>query len=349
MSLSRFLPCFTLVAIAACIPVHDKVIADGTDGNLEFGGDLDSKMPFAVDVPFEATISRYDAQWNTCVIMKSEGTNVRPQGCSSDPEPIDWVSGACEDPSLCSVELASGQGGGKLTVHVTGLAEGTTRVRVNVKSAHDSASWSDAFPVTFRKATALKLDGPSTKYAFFPGKSLRWCPSLQNVTGDVSTSLFTPSSAVTTALDGTSVTTAMRDYDTSCNPVDAVSVGTTSITVHAGPIVRTFSVRVADPNAVTAMELRTVTKRDPAADVDEDPLLDSATPKSFQLDVASNEQLELTSVVTLADGTLALGGAGRVTVSPADLAHVHGNAEPPIAQTTVSVASAIRTGLGKLE
>lgn len=351
MSLSRFLPGLAFAALAACIPVHDGVSSDGTDGNLSFGGDAHEKTPLAVGFPVEATVARFDAQWNTCVIMKSEGTHT--QGCSSDPEPLDWVSGACEDPSLCSVELVGGQGGGALTIRVTGLAEGSTRVRVNVKSAHDSASWSDAFPVSILKATKIFLDGASTKYAYLPGKSLRWCPVLQNVTGDVTTNLLTPLSAVTSSVEGSSLTASSDagQPPTSCVDFTAANEGTTSIAFRAGPLDRTVSVRIGEPNAITAMELRPQLARDPAdlIDADDDPLLGTNAQKSFQLDVRSYGLQDYVSVVTLGGGMLALGGAGRVTVNPVDLAKVYVGVDSPIAESKLSLGSSIRTGKGTLE
>lgn len=343
------LPYVAFAAMTACFPVHAKVIADGTDGNLEFNG-FDSKETLPLEVPIELSVARFDAQWNTCVIMKNEG--VHPQGCSSDPEPITWITGACEDPSICSVEFSGGQRGGALLVHVTGHAEGSTRVRVSVKSANDSANWSDALPVTFLKATKMVLDGTFTKYAFFPGKSFHWCATLQNVTGDVTTNLFTPSSAVSTSIDGTSLVEGNgQAYATSCLSFHAVSAGKTAITVHAGPLDRTVSVRIADPNAVTAMEIRTLASRDPAdpLDADEDPLLDATVVKSILLDSASYDPRSFTSVVTLTDGTLALGMAGRLTASPKDLATVYGGADPPIAESSFSLSPSYQGGKGTLE
>ncbi len=323
------------VVLPACIPEHDGSWSNGSGGALYFEGVGTVGAAMATGFAVEVDIERYDSQWRACVISKSVGvgphvaavtSELSPQDlCSYNHEPIRVLDASCSD-DTCSVSLLPDDGSGIAKVLVTGAHEGTATLHVDVKSTGDDSTWGDDYPLTFTAPVRLALTTKATyhqqrgtRYASLPGAKFFWCPELLDLAGSV---LAVDSTAFSndTASAGSVIATdddASTYHASACASFHAQSPGTATVHFTAGSFSASHAVVIADPNAIAKVELRAAVDKSYADDSmyevggnGEIEVVDAAT-TSITLYQDDYLGARFESVLTLKDGTLALGGGGR--------------------------------------
>ncbi|MEO8796306.1 MAG: hypothetical protein ABI551_00345 [Polyangiaceae bacterium] len=327
---------FAILAAAfvlpGCIPEHDGSWSNGNGGALYFEGVGTAGAAMATGFAVEVDIERYDSQWRACVISKSVGvgphvaavtSELSPQDlCSYNHEPIRVLDASCSD-DTCSVSPLPDDGSGIAKVLVTGAHEGTSTLHVDVKSTGDDSTWGDDYPLTFAAPVRLALTTTGhyqqngTRYASLPGAEFTWCPELLDLTGSV---LAVDSTAFSNDAASAGSVIAADDASThnatACASFHAQSPGTATVHFTAGSFSASHAVVIADPNAIAKVELRTVVEKSYADDSmyevgsnGETEVVDAAT-TSITLYQDDYVGARFESVLTLKDGTLALGGGG---------------------------------------
>ena len=346
-----------LAAVAGCYPEHASGKGNGDTGALEFavqGNSWDATL-VATGFQVEVEIGRTDPGWETCVISKSlpsSSGSSRIQDCGGlNPEPISFIDASCDD-DACTVTPETNSSG-EVALLVTGTRDGLTRLHVNVKSTTSSATWGDSFPLTFSTPTKITVARTDTEdvragFSLMPGASFSWCPSLVDANGNVLTetvgSITNAASGVAIAIDQPS----QYAQPTSCVAFHVTTPGSSSVTFTAQSLTETESVTVADPNDIVAAELR--------------PFLDSSTSGTGDADAGSASpdggspiastaatSIDLTtddyygvvyaSVLTLKDGSQALGGAGFYVSSSKETVSILTNeVDEAMARTSLSIS-----------
>ena len=120
--------------------------ANGYDVQLYFDGvPLGSALP--IGEPGLVTVRRIQRQAGRCT--QSAG--------ACDPTtvtPIVLVSASCDD-DRCVVTPQPAGDSGVVALQATGVAAGTTTLRVRVRSTLDGSEWDDGYPLAFRPAAPL--------------------------------------------------------------------------------------------------------------------------------------------------------------------------------------------------
>ncbi|MEO8878230.1 MAG: hypothetical protein ABI461_21735, partial [Polyangiaceae bacterium] len=315
----------------------------------------------------EIGITRTDAQWQNCIISKNvpapvsatpptpgAGTLAPKDSCSDlNTEPIQLINASCDNDACAVTEETVA--GGIVALLITGKRDGDTTLRVNVKSTSGSSTWGDSFPLTFATPVSVGVHRQDTEtnqpgYAFMPGASFRWCPSLNDANGNVLTEI--PSS-ITNALSGAAVSTPPPDQYaalTNCVSFSASAPGTSAVTFDAQSLTTTDSILVANPSDIVGAELRAFTNASESVDggTENDGGADGGA-ASGTIEPTATTLIELTtddfyghgyaSLLTLKDGTHALGGAGFYQSTFVNAVSVLTNdTDPQMARTTLSVA-----------
>jgi hypothetical protein len=126
--------------------------ANGYNVQLYFdGAPLGSAM--AVGEPGVVTVKRMQTQAGRCAQASA----------SCDPTtltPIVLVSASCEK-DLCVVTPQTSEEPGVVALQATGVAAGTTTLRVRVRSTIDGSEWDDGYPLAFRAAAPPMTQAPA--------------------------------------------------------------------------------------------------------------------------------------------------------------------------------------------
>lgn len=116
--------------------------ANGYNVELYFdGAPLGSALP--VGDPGLVTVKRLETQTGRCA-QSTTG--------SCDPTtltPIVLVTASC-DSNLCVIAPQTSAEPGVVALQATGVAAGTTTLRVRVRSTIDGSEWDDGYPLAFR-------------------------------------------------------------------------------------------------------------------------------------------------------------------------------------------------------
>ncbi|MEO7108973.1 MAG: hypothetical protein ABI183_00930 [Polyangiaceae bacterium] len=337
-----------VVALGGCFPEHSDGEANGDTGALEFAvqGDRYDSPRVATGFQVEVEINRIDPQWQACVISKSiPNGSSRIQDCGAlNTEPISLIDASCDD-NACTITPETNSSG-EVALLVTGTRDGLASLHVDVKSTTSSATWGDSFPLTFATATALSVHRQDTEdvkagFSLMPGASFSWCPSLLDANGDVLVS--TPSS-ITNAASGAAITvdsSANQGDASNCAEFRAAAPGTSSVTFNAQALSHSESITISDPNDIVAAELRPFLDSSTDADAgDGGATIASSPATSIDLTTDDFYGLSYASVLTLKDGSHALGGAGFYKASSEETVSILTNdTDPEMARTSMSVAS----------
>ena len=337
-------------SLGGCIPQRVDPGGNGESGSLDFQIEETTSTSTTIATGFEAElfVQRFDDQWRNCEFSKSVG--LAPQSCTSiNNEPIDLIDVSCDG---CTAIHDVDQNGG-VRFKISSDHDGVATLHVDVKSKSSSATWGDSFPLHFATATRLVVQRQSNaddrqKYAVLPGASFQWCPVLESAD---SVALFAPSKSFTSAVVGAALQIdppgAYSDFP-SCVLFHAANPGASTISFQAGSLSQSAILKVADPNQIASAALFTVlTEVAPDADLDATPTFDT-TPITKVTFTTYPQGLDLVSVLTMKDGSLALGGAGRYVSSSQDLLEVNSyGSAPEIAESRLGFASvpdAVGTG-----
>jgi hypothetical protein len=339
-----------LVVAGGCYPQHSDGGGNGDTGALEFAvqGDQSNSSLVATGFQVEVEISRTDPQWQSCIISKSvPNGSSRVQDCSAtNPEPISLIDASCDD-DACTITPETNSSG-EVALLVTGTRDGLAKLHVDVKSTTSSATWGDSFPLTFSTPTQLTVKRSDTEddqagYSLMPGASFSWCPSLVDANGNV---LSEVPSAITNAASGATIAVvqpAQYAEPTNCVAFQAAGAGTSSVTFNAQSLSATESVTVADPNDIVAAELRPYV--DSATDADAGTTNGGSTiaasaATSINLTTDDYYGVSYASVLTMKDGSHALGGAGFYTSSSDETVSILTNdTDPQVARASLSIVS----------
>lgn len=343
-----------LLAVLSLLPgCYGKVNNTGLQGELSLGlpdtqngygipqRDQDAtKRPVAVGAPIVREVFRYTNHWSSC--------SIDDQGCGSLTPALaklELVSCECPD-QVCSCALAEPGRAGvtqRLQLSVTGLREARSLLRVKVKADGDDVE--DTFPVEFRTAARIGVygrleQGASTRYASMPGASFDLLPVLEAADG---TQLVTDGAAWKATAAGSAIRLAStpdvftpREYEgyPIGAAVEALAPGRGTVRFQAAGLARDVELRVGDYQAVVGFELHASppeygagsgSSRILDASLDTDRALD-ADPLGdplAEIDLVgpwASEQV--TTVLRLADGTKALGGAASLRATGAGIVRV---------------------------
>jgi hypothetical protein len=305
---SRFLPLLVLPLAACWYAGH----SNGATGNLEFSGLVESggtKLAFPVEV------TRYPDQWQSICSAPSSfhsADGVRPQG--GDPclggevplknTPITLVAAQCDD-NACTVQDASAGAtkAGDVRLLVTPVRAGNLTLRVKVRANDGSGTWDDVctYPVVdvgrigFQHPAA---DDATTAFGVLVGTPVTWTPHAYDSSGH---ELSGADEAFAVSWDDGAIAKGAS------GSLQAIKMGRGTATLKAAGLEATEVVQVIDPNTTVAMEVRrAVADADSSGDVSADP----STGGALGAIVLDNAQAgPFLVVLTLADGTRALGGA----------------------------------------
>ena len=133
------------MGLMACV-ADSTPDANGYNVQLYFdGAPLGSAM--AVGEPGLVTVKRIQTEAGRCT--QSAG--------SCDPTtltPIVLISAGCDD-GLCVVTPQPAGEPGVVALQATGVAAGTTTLRVRVRSTLDGSEWDDGYPLAFRATVSM--------------------------------------------------------------------------------------------------------------------------------------------------------------------------------------------------
>ena len=332
--------------------------SNGESGALELSIEGSATSPDAVlatGLAFDVSVNRYDDYWQCPDLSKSLPPGATRtagiQTCGAKPEPISLIDAHCDDDACTVVSEPDGSGAAKL--RVTGPHDGPTVLHVDVKSTTSDATWGDSFALRFSTATRIAIetsyaDTGNTEYASMPGATFSWCPELHDAN---ETRLVAPLDAIAVSIGGDPGAIALEDPSTTyvehgCTSFHASEPGTAALTFAAQALSATGSVRVADPNDIVGASLYRFTSgsgedagaTDPSAnEIGHAPDIDASPVTSIDLTLESSF-VDFESVLTLKDGSRALGGAGRwISSSDETLSVIADSTQPEIASSSVSI------------
>lgn len=331
---------------AGCFPEHSNGEANGDTGALEFAvqGSITSASLVATGFQVEIEINRFDPQWQACVISKSvpnSGSSRIQDDCGGlNSEPIALIDASCDD-GACTITPETNSSG-EVALLVTGTRDGLAKLHVDVKSTTSSATWGDSFPLHFSTPTQLTIQRTDTEegqpgFSLMPGASFSWCPSLVDANGNV---LAEIPSSITNATSGAAITIIQPDQyaePTNCVAFQAAAPGTSSVTFSAQALDSIQSVTVADPNDIVAAELRAYLDSS-----DESGASTIAPTAATSIDLTTDDYLGVSyaSVLTLKDGSHALGGAGFYKSSSDETVSIYTNdTDSQMARASLSIAA----------
>ena len=322
---------FALAASAgACFPWHSGTAANGANGNLQFQIDGDTFQPDAqalgVELPIDVSVSRLEGQWSLCVVQKNVGApgavhaeDVPP--CDSHSQVgVALIDAGCDDGS-CDVtaDAAESASLGTVVLRVVGHKPTSTRLHVSVKSTSDGASWADSWPVVFLPVTRLilaEIDSthPST-YAMLKGAALTVRGVPENVAGDGTVTALAMKNALTMTSSGGVFTS--QPYDDGLL-LTSTQAGTGTLDLKGAGLDTEVALRVVDESQVASVVFVAVAP--PGSGAIDGPVVASETPLTAL--TVTNAGATVGVLLTLEDGTKALGGAGLATLSPTAIADV---------------------------
>jgi hypothetical protein len=337
--MSRFARCVSpplaalaAVALSGCWYAGHS---NGAEGNLDFGV-VGMNNVAGRDLPFWLQVVRYPSQWQNICTQPAAATpaltpdeGVRPQGgniCPGngqlDSTPLALTEAHCDDDACTVTDESNGSDippAGSLRLRVTAKQTGSIRVHVSARAQDGSGSWTDSYAVTVKAVDRIAWDHVVPDDAPAGGAVLVGTPAD-----------WTPEAW---AADGTSLASVRDGFDTTWDGAAfavgtdgiarAQQAGTATVTMQAAGLTKTATVRAFDPSEVVAMEVRAGTdigavgdgKRvDVATDVTQG---DAVT--SIELDNSLYEVGPYVVVLTLKDGTRALGGAKSLALTPVQL------------------------------
>lgn len=331
---------FSVLAAAfvlpGCFPEHVGSQSNGSGGALYFEGVGTQGARMATGFAVEVDVERYDPQWRNCVISKSVGVGTRLAAVTTELSPQDSCSGLHHEPirvldascsdDTCTVSPLPDDGSGIAKVLVTGAHEGTTTLHVDVKSTDGDSTWGDDYLLAFGAPVRLALTTKGTyrpqngtRYASLPGAQFFWCPELLDVAGSVlavDSSAFSNDAASASSVIAPDDGASGYSADSACASFHAQAPGTATVHFTAGSFSGSHAVVIADPNAIAKVELRAAVAKsytdDSMYEVGSDgetEVVDAPTTSITLYQYGDSARFE--SVLTLADGTLALGGGGR--------------------------------------
>jgi hypothetical protein len=330
-----------VAAAGGCYPEHASGKGNGDTGALEFAvqGNSYSASLVATGFQVEVEISRTDPGWESCVISKSvpNGTS-QIQDCNGLPtEPISFIDGSCDD-DACTVTPETNSSG-EVALLVTGTRDGLTHLHVDVKSTTSSATWGDSFPLTFSTPTKLTVKRTDTEddqpgYSLMPGASFSWCPSLVDASGNVLVSI---PSAITHTWSGATIAEGTEQYAApNCATFQVAAPGTSTVAFIAQTLSAVESVTVADPNDIVGVELRPYVD---SSNSDGTSTIGATAATSIDLTTDDYLGVSYASVLTLNDGSHALGGAGFWSSSSSETVSIYTNdTDPLMGRASLSIA-----------
>jgi hypothetical protein len=298
------------------------------------------QKPVAVGAPVAREIFRFTAHWSSCSIDEP--------GCGSLTDSMAKLTlvecGCANDACTCGLaESGLTDATTRLQLAVTGVTEGKTILHVKVKA--DGNDVEDTFAIEFRTPTKIGVygdlkSGGSTRYASMPGATFDLMAVLEAADG---TQLLADRSAYSAEVSGTSVLLASgpdvwtpKDASTTYEigtALEAAAPGESTLRFTAVGLQRDVKLVVGDYKSVTGFELHPALPQysqgptssrmlDPSLSPDDAvdaPMLDAAL---TEVDVGVDGQLSLLCVLQLSDGTLAIGGAPSLVLTPATVAKV---------------------------
>lgn len=304
--------------------------SNGMSDNLTFAVQAEGAIA-GVNLPFHLSVIHYPMQVQTiCTRPLAEPSaagppGARPQGgnpCPGgesylDTTPIVLEEAHC-DVGACTVSDDSAQARtpGSVLLRVTPTHAGSITLHVSVRATDGSDSWDDAYSVTVKDVDRLVWqhllpDDAPASFGVLPGTPVAWNPQAVAADGQY---LAAAPVAFHTEWQGDAF---VMDSD---GVVRAQKAGVATVTMSAAGKTKTESLRVVDPNDVTAIEVRSGIEfgnpnsgRGAWFDVESDVSQGDAL-SSIELDAGPAQIGPFVLVLTLRDGTRALGGAQSLAI-----------------------------------
>ena len=328
------------VASATSFTEHHDLEANGLDHQLyAVHGDamVTSAAIPSPGVPYHLVVSRHDAYDATCndvLPPRSAGIHLQGGGgfsrtCTSPPTAaIELVSATC-DGNACMVQPTASASPEQIELDVVVPTESDVTLHVRVRRVDGTGEYEDRYPLTVHAPNRIFAADRSTaaiSHVILPGAvvslqfALYWNDRPVELGREV---VFETTSSTTDVIarDAGSTSTTFRGV--------AERAGTTTLTVTSSGLSRTLPVRVGAEADVVKIAfnhaLYSTDKEDaPAHDAGEDPVGAPYTEHT-----STEDGLALVMVLTLADGSLALGGVSHLNVTP--------TAKPPVRIGTAGV------------
>jgi hypothetical protein len=230
---------------------------------------------------------------------------------------------------LCTAQIDQGPSGyGPDRVRVMGYEAGTARLEIEAAGLSEETYQRDAIPLTFAEPEALSIrqerPAVSATYAVFPGTLFRWYVGVQGKRDGLLSPLIVSPDGYSTGVEEPALTPReawqmVPEPTSEPYPVSfaADAVGTGRLTARHGELSQEVAVRVVDPGEAVSLELRSVPRPNEVElfEVTDDAWLGGPAVSEILLEGEGDERV-LAVIVTLADGTEAIGGFGALTVGP---------------------------------
>jgi hypothetical protein len=302
---------------ASCAVVKDDV--NGEDDHFSFVAPTGSVL----GEPLDLYAAHSEAAVLACAVSREGGCGTVAGG---DHTPIAAILSAGCDGDACRVDAQSVDAFG--TVHLTVIGLAATHTNLNLQTRlSDGREMTDRWPLDFAVPDHLAAycdagvaDPPGVeacagRFAIFPGATVAWRLRAEHAAGGPLIPLHTQLFSATVEGDAVTVVDAPAEpgqrTDDDAFPywtlaLAAAHPGSAVVHLAAGGITRDLAITVADGAQVVGVELRSARRWDQHYFVDaaDDPTLGVARDLSYQDDYG------YMTVLRLADGTRALGGAG---------------------------------------
>ncbi|HEY2514005.1 MAG TPA: hypothetical protein VGI39_24230 [Polyangiaceae bacterium] len=321
------LPCtafaFSLVA-AAC--TYHGTQSNGLGGALEFTMEANSTTA-GTQLPFHLRVDRIPPQWSCqeaqpYLATPAEPGALHPQGgnipCpASTPQSIALLGAHC-DGDACVVSDDSSQpafADGSVHLRVTPAHAGSLTLHVSVRATDGSGSWNDTYAVSVVDVDRLAWqhtlpDDAPASVAVPVGTPAAWTPLA--LAADA-TKLAATDDAFDTQWQGDAFAVGQDGVARAQKP------GPATLTLTAAGKTKTETLRVFDPSEVRTLEVQRAANvpyasGSPPVDV-EAGVSQGASLSAIAAATSPDEAGPFVLVLTLADGTRALGGAHSLAIT----------------------------------
>jgi hypothetical protein len=269
-----------------------------------------------VGVPFPVQVAELALPGGNCGLAM----------CPPAIEPLTLVEATCDGGACTARNDGAVMGGSAPAFIVTPTAAGPTTVHVTVRRP-SGETLRDELRMTFLTTATIGVNDHAykrmvgrTRRASLVGTTLEWLVTLDAPDG---THCAATADAFTMTIDGDAFgPSGALENEIGVHSLAAARAGTSHVRFAVGTIARDISLRAIDPADVTAVELHTLTTppdtKEDTIDVEAEDGV-SADPLSAATVSVSYEATEWVVVVRTSDGTLAVGGADRVTLTPSSM------------------------------
>jgi hypothetical protein len=318
-------------------PVWIPVRGDGALGQLTRGGPSSEET---VLVGSSVTLSLKRLEQST---VCTEGGGCSGPGCSTTTRtvPVSLLGATCQSAACRLVDARVDPLTSAVQVTIEGNQQGEAAVEVAVRDARDGQQYRDIFTVWFGVPEELAIEHTLTAdvgahHAALAGARYRWCATAQGLRNGKLVPLWLDEQALVLTVEGTGVAAeppTTSPFVTStphfgvrrCLAFALGEPGEKTFIAQVPGLERRVPIRVVATDRVVGAALRSfeLTDDPPLVDVELDPVLAAEDVTEIVLDPNPMISTIYALLLTLDDGSTALGGLGAMTVGPAGVVRVN--------------------------